>query len=88
MVAADARNRSLLAHPGYQRNLERLNAVKDREHFRRVAPRLADADDPFDGPLPSPYMPVPGRPCLTSVISDQVFAAAEEVTTGVAACGC
>ncbi|MDQ3615728.1 MAG: carbamoyltransferase [Actinomycetota bacterium] len=51
--------RSLLAHPGYERNLERLNDVKGREQFRPVAPMvLADrADRIFSrGPLPSPYM--------------------------------
>jgi len=30
--------RSLLAHPGAQHNLERLNAIKGREQFRPVAP--------------------------------------------------
>jgi carbamoyltransferase len=51
-------HRSLLAHPGYAANLERLNAVKGREEFRPVAPMvLADrAAELFDGPLPSPYM--------------------------------
>ncbi|MFF1308526.1 carbamoyltransferase [Streptomyces sp. NPDC058307] len=51
-------HRSLLAHPGYAGNLERLNAVKGREEFRPVAPMvLADrAAELFDGPLPSPYM--------------------------------
>jgi carbamoyltransferase len=50
--------RSLLAHPGRQENLERLNAVKGREEFRPVAPMvLADqAAAIFHGPLPSPYM--------------------------------
>jgi carbamoyltransferase len=51
--------RSLLAHPGYAENLERLNAVKGREQFRPVAPMvLADrAAEIFSrGPLPSPYM--------------------------------
>ncbi len=51
--------RSLLAHPGHQANLERLNDVKGREQFRPVAPMvLADrAADIFGrGPLPSPYM--------------------------------
>jgi len=52
-------HRSLLAHPGHERNLERLNAVKGREQFRPVAPMvLADrASQLFTrGPLPSPYM--------------------------------
>ncbi|MFC5907988.1 carbamoyltransferase [Streptacidiphilus monticola] len=51
-------HRSLLAHPGYAANLERLNEVKGREQFRPIAPMvLADrAQEIFDGPLPSPYM--------------------------------
>ncbi|NIH81165.1 carbamoyltransferase family protein [Amycolatopsis viridis] len=52
-------HRSLLAHPGHRRNLERLNDVKGREQFRPVAPMvLADrARELFErGPLPSPYM--------------------------------
>jgi carbamoyltransferase len=51
-------HRSLLAHPGYPANLERLNAVKGREQFRPIAPmvRLDRAGEVFDGPLPSPYM--------------------------------
>jgi carbamoyltransferase len=52
-------HRSLLAHPGHEANLERLNDVKGREQFRPVAPMvLADrADRIFGrGPLPSPYM--------------------------------
>jgi carbamoyltransferase len=51
--------RSLLAHPGHERNLERLNDVKGREQFRPVAPMcLAErASQIFSrGPLPSPYM--------------------------------
>jgi carbamoyltransferase len=51
--------RSLLAHPGRQANLARLNDVKGREQFRPVAPMvLADrAGEIFlRGPLPSPYM--------------------------------
>ncbi|WP_019136764.1 carbamoyltransferase family protein [Cellulomonas massiliensis] len=51
--------RSLLAHPGFAENLERLNDVKGREQFRPVAPMvLADrAAEIFSGgPLPSPYM--------------------------------
>jgi carbamoyltransferase len=51
-------HRSLLAHPGHEANLERLNDVKGREQFRPVAPMvLVDrAADVFTGPLPSPYM--------------------------------
>lgn len=52
-------HRSLLANPGQQRNLERINDVKGREQFRPVAPMvLADrAAEIFSrGPLPSPYM--------------------------------
>jgi carbamoyltransferase len=51
--------RSLLAHPGKERNLERLNDVKGREQFRPVAPMVLEhrADQIFSrGPLPSPYM--------------------------------
>jgi len=51
--------RSLLAHPGHEKNLERLNDVKGREQFRPVAPMvLAErASRIFSrGPLPSPYM--------------------------------
>ena len=52
-------HRSLLAHPGRSSNLERLNDVKGREHFRPVAPMvlLEDAPEIFEGgPIPSPYM--------------------------------
>lgn len=52
-------HRSLLAHPGREANLARLNDVKGREQFRPVAPMvLADrAGELFTrGPLPSPYM--------------------------------
>ncbi|MBP0459555.1 carbamoyltransferase family protein [Streptomyces montanisoli] len=51
-------HRSLLAHPGYAANLDRLNAVKGREEFRPVAPMVlaSRAAELFDGPLPSPYM--------------------------------
>ncbi|TDO47967.1 carbamoyltransferase [Kribbella sp. VKM Ac-2527] len=51
-------HRSLLAHPGRRKNLERLNDIKGREQFRPIAPLvLADrAAEIFDGPLPSPYM--------------------------------
>jgi len=51
--------RSLLAHPGFPENLERLNDVKGREQFRPVAPMVLQhrAAEIFDhGPLPSPYM--------------------------------
>jgi carbamoyltransferase len=51
-------HRSLLAHPGFQKNLDRLNAVKGRESFRPVAPIVLIERAPaiFAGPLPSPYM--------------------------------
>jgi carbamoyltransferase len=52
-------HRSLLAHPGYAANLERLNDVKGREQFRPVAPMvtLEHARRIFTrGPVPSPYM--------------------------------
>jgi carbamoyltransferase len=52
-------HRSLLAHPGHQENLERLNDVKGREQFRPVAPMvlLEHASDIFSGgPIPSPFM--------------------------------
>ena len=52
-------HRSLLAHPGHGRNLERLNDVKGREQFRPVAPMVTveAASELFDGgPVPSPYM--------------------------------
>jgi carbamoyltransferase len=52
-------HRSLLAHPGYAHNVDRLNAVKGREQFRPVAPMvLAEhAGELFGrGPIPSPYM--------------------------------
>ncbi len=51
-------HRSLLANAGRAENLERLNEIKGREHFRPIAPMvLADrAPEIFDGPLPSPYM--------------------------------
>jgi carbamoyltransferase len=52
-------HRSLLAHPGHEKNLERLNDVKGREQFRPVAP-MVHADRAHGlfrrGPLPSPYM--------------------------------
>ena len=52
-------HRSLLAHPGYPANLERLNQVKGREQFRPIAPMvlLDRAAEIFHrGPVPSPYM--------------------------------
>ena len=51
-------HRSLLAHPGHARNVQRLNDVKGREQFRPVAPMtlLERAAQIFDGQLPSPYM--------------------------------
>ncbi|HEX5496161.1 MAG TPA: carbamoyltransferase C-terminal domain-containing protein [Mycobacteriales bacterium] len=51
-------HRSLLAHPGHESNLERLNDIKGREQFRPVAPLVLtdEAASIFDGPLPSPYM--------------------------------
>ncbi len=52
-------HRSLLAHPGLERNLERLNDVKGREQFRPVAPMALEhrAREIFTrGPVPSPYM--------------------------------
>jgi carbamoyltransferase len=52
-------HRSLLAHPGYAENLERLNDVKGREQFRPVAPMvpLERAAEIFGrGPIPSPFM--------------------------------
>jgi carbamoyltransferase len=51
-------HRSLLAHPGYTENLDRMNEIKGREQFRPVAPMvLAEkAAEIFSGPLPSPYM--------------------------------
>jgi carbamoyltransferase len=51
--------RSLLAHPGYKANLERMNDIKGREQFRPVAPMvLGDraAEIFAGGPLPSQYM--------------------------------
>ena len=52
-------HRSLLAHPGHEANLERMNNVKGREQFRPVAPMvLAErAPEIFGrGPIPSRYM--------------------------------
>lgn len=52
-------HRSLLANPGYEHDVERLNEVKEREQFRPVAPMvLAErAREIFQrGPIPSPYM--------------------------------
>jgi carbamoyltransferase len=51
-------HRSLLAHPGFEKNLERMNDVKGREQFRPVAPMvlLERAHEIFTGTVPSPYM--------------------------------
>jgi carbamoyltransferase len=52
-------HRSLLAHPGREANLTRLNDVKGREQFRPVAPMvLAERASAIftRGPLPSPLM--------------------------------
>jgi carbamoyltransferase len=51
-------HRSLLAHPGYPGNTERLNDIKGREQFRPVAPMvlLERAERIFEGPFPSPFM--------------------------------
>jgi carbamoyltransferase len=52
-------HRSLLAHPGREENVARLNDVKGREQFRPVAPVVLDsrAGEIFEGgPLPSPFM--------------------------------
>ncbi len=52
-------HRSLLAHPGREGNLRRLNDVKGREQFRPVAPMVlaSRAAELFSrGPAESPYM--------------------------------
>jgi carbamoyltransferase len=51
-------HRSLLANPSHPDNLQRMNDIKGREHFRPIAPmvRIERAAQVFDGPLPSPYM--------------------------------
>jgi carbamoyltransferase len=52
-------HRSLLAHPGRESNLRRLNDVKGREQFRPVAPMVlaSRAAELFSrGPIPSPFM--------------------------------
>jgi carbamoyltransferase len=52
-------HRSLLAHPGREKNLRRLNDVKGREQFRPVAPMVLASRAPelfSRGPIPSPYM--------------------------------
>jgi len=51
-------HRSLLANPASAANLQRLNDVKGREHFRPIAPMVLEerAADVFEGQLPSPYM--------------------------------
>lgn len=52
-------HRSLLAHPGYAANTERMNRVKGREQFRPIAPVVTAerAGEIFTGgPIPSPFM--------------------------------
>jgi len=52
-------HRSLMAHPGRESNLQRLNDVKGREQFRPVAPMVLasrSADLFTGGPAISPYM--------------------------------
>ncbi len=52
-------HRSLLAHPGREDNLRRINDVKGREQFRPVAPMVlaSRVRDLFSrGPMSSPYM--------------------------------
>jgi carbamoyltransferase len=52
-------HRSLLAHPGHEDNLRRINDVKGREQFRPVAPMVLSSRvrDLFSrGPMSSPYM--------------------------------
>lgn len=51
-------NRSILAAPFSERTRDRLNAVKQRENYRPIAPICLeeDAEKWFDGPLPNPYM--------------------------------
>ena len=51
-------NRSLLAAPFKRETRDRLNAIKQREGFRPIAPVCLeeDASEHFSGPLPSPYM--------------------------------
>lgn len=52
-------HRSLLAHPGYSDNTERLNRIKGRERFRPIAPLVTveHAAEAFEGgPIPSPFM--------------------------------
>lgn len=60
-------HRSLLAHPGYRSNLERMNDVKGREQFRPIAPMVLveRAREIFEGPIPSPYMLFTHRVALT-----------------------
>lgn len=70
-------HRSLLAHPGFAENLERLNTIKGREQFRPVAPMvlLSRAAQMFDsGPVPSPYM------LFTHQVSDRWRARVPAVT--------
>ncbi len=51
-------HRSLLANARFAANLDRLNDIKGREHFRPVAPMVLEerAGEIFEGQLPSPYM--------------------------------
>jgi len=52
-------HRSLLAHPGREDNLRRINDVKGREQFRPVAPMVlaSRVQELFSrGPMSSPYM--------------------------------
>jgi len=52
-------HRSLLAHPGREDNLRRINDVKGREQFRPVAPMVlaSRVHELFSrGPMTSPYM--------------------------------
>jgi len=52
-------SRSILAHPGYRDNIERLNSLKGREQFRPLAPMVLGekVSEIFnDGPEVSPYM--------------------------------
>lgn len=52
-------SRSILAHPGFKGNIERLNSLKGREQFRPLAPMVLGekvAEIFSDGPEVSPYM--------------------------------
>lgn len=56
-------NRSILAAPFSEKTRDRLNAIKQREGFRPIAPICLEEDAHrwFDGPLPNPYMLYFGR---------------------------